>query len=180
VGLSECVLRIREGDPNARKHLTDTFSRLFAIYGESARFECYYTCNAVLVGSLDQQFSLWHGQTFGEDRAARERHQGREQEEEEEEEEEDHGTRRKMVKFNDSRSDQPDYQGFDEVRNLGDVEYLPIVFSAAEFERLFLLNHDQSGISVHSIVNYIYIIRHYMGDFGRQRTRANQNIQKLF
>jgi hypothetical protein len=91
----------------------------------------------------------------------------------------DSSWKNKMVKFNDTRKDEVDFTGYDVVTNLGDVEYLPTSFSAAEFERLFLLNHYQSNVSVDRVISYIYIIRHYMENWELLHTKAAQRIQTL-
>jgi hypothetical protein len=159
--------------------LLDTFAKLFGLYPETHQFQVVYTANAVLVGGYDGQFSLWHGQTCnarGSDLGLPEDDDGYEYAEERA-----GGKRRKrIVKFNDAKSGQVNYTGFDIVRNLGDVESLPTQFSASEFERLFLTCHDESNVSVHSVVNYIYIIRGYLSNYALYHTRADKKIQTLF
>jgi hypothetical protein len=173
LGIAECVLRVREGDERTRQHLVDTFSKLFGIYGEGSRFEVVYTANAVLQGSLDNKLSVWFGQTFDAVEASsssssstlpqRSRRGGG-----------GGGSSSRPV------NRQVDLCANDIVRNLGDVEYLPTQFDAEQFDRLYQANHEDSEVSVLFLINYVFIIRHFLDNYQLQHTTTRGRIQKLF
>jgi hypothetical protein len=153
---------VREGDPRIRDHLTDTFSKLFGIYGEGSRFEITYTANAVLRGGLDEKYSLWFGQTFDAPLAAAA-------------EPDPSG-----ASSGSGLNKQVDFQSNDIVRNLGDVEDLPLDFNAQQFDRLYQANHEQSDVTVVMLVNYVFIIRCFLDNYHQQHTVSQGRIQKLF
>jgi hypothetical protein len=156
-------LRVREGDTKIRQHLTDTFSKLFGIYGEGSRFEITYTANAVLQGGIDGKFSLWFGQTF--EAAA-----GGEGDE----------TPIGGAAHRRRPNKQVDFQSHDVVRNLGDIEYLPLDFNAQQFDLLYQANHEESNVSVVQLVNYVFVIRTFLDNYQLQHTSSVGRIQKLF
>jgi hypothetical protein len=66
------------------------------------------------------------------------------------------------------------------VRNLGDVEYLPLDFNVQQFDRLYQLNHEESDVSVVQLVNYVFVIRTFLDNYQLQHTSSVGRIQKLF
>jgi hypothetical protein len=66
-----------------------------------------------------------------------------------------------------------------EVRVLADVEQLPIDFDVGDFEDVFFANFENSAVSVHSLVNVVYIIRRYLPNFEADQ-RVGQRLVKLY
>jgi hypothetical protein len=61
-GLATAVLRVREDDnPDHERHLQSAFAILFRLYGPGY-FDVQTTLNVVLVGDVDQRYSLFYGQ----------------------------------------------------------------------------------------------------------------------
>ena len=65
------------------------------------------------------------------------------------------------------------------VRNLGDVSAIRTDFSADDFEEIFFATFDNTDVSVHSIVNVIYIITRYLGDYSTEQT-VGRHLTRLF
>jgi hypothetical protein len=66
-----------------------------------------------------------------------------------------------------------------EVHSLADVDSLPIDFDISDFEDVFFSNFDNSDVSVHSLVNIVYIVRRYLVNFEADQ-RVGQRLVKLY
>ena len=65
------------------------------------------------------------------------------------------------------------------VRNLGDVANLQTNFTANDFEEIFFGTFENTDVSVHSLVNVVYIITRYLDDYERDQT-VGRNLTRLF
>ena len=65
-GLSESVLRIKDGDARATEHLRRAFRTLFGIHGSKASYDVTVSCNAVLEGHgvKGTSYTLWYGHDY--------------------------------------------------------------------------------------------------------------------
>jgi hypothetical protein len=66
-----------------------------------------------------------------------------------------------------------------EVHSLADVDSLPVDFDISDFEDVFFSNFDNSDVSVHSLVNIVYIVRRYLVNFEADQ-RVGQRLVKLY
>ena len=65
------------------------------------------------------------------------------------------------------------------VRNLGDVAGLQVDYTADDFAEIFFGTFDNTDVSVHSLINVVWIINRYLGDFARDQT-VGRNLTRLF
>lgn len=65
------------------------------------------------------------------------------------------------------------------VRNLGDVADIPTDFNVDDFEGVFFANFENTEVSVHSIINIVFIITRYLDNFERNKT-VGQQLTKLY
>jgi hypothetical protein len=137
IGLAECTLRVRENDGRVRQHLMSTFSKLYGIYGPLSRFEVSYTANACLKGNLDDKWSIWYGLDYSNPL--------------------DRGSASINLLHAAEDREAEGFVGYDVVRDLGDVENLRVDFDADQFARLFYENHENSDVTVHSLVSIVFI-----------------------
>lgn len=155
-GVSIATLRIREGDPDARTHLTNAFAELFRVYeGPNVRFSVSVTANAILQAgsaSRSRTYSVWYGQHFNRP-----------------------GDNRNYNFANRTADGGPPT-----VSNLGDVRELSTLFSSNDFQRLFLANHSSSNVTVHSLISIVYLITRDLPNFQRDaRGRGPGRITHL-
>lgn len=60
------------------------------------------------------------------------------------------------------------------VRNLGDVAQLQADFDVNDFEGVFFANFENTEVSVHSIINIVWVITRYLDNFERDKTVGRQ------
>ena len=65
------------------------------------------------------------------------------------------------------------------VASLGDALNLRTIFTVEEFAEQFRRGFPNSDVSVHSLVNVVYLVRRYMGDYNRQRS-IGQHLRRLY
>ena len=65
------------------------------------------------------------------------------------------------------------------VRNLGDAAGLRVDYNADDFAEIFFGTFDNTDVSVHSLINVVWIINRYLGDFARDQT-VGRNLTRLF
>ena len=53
------------------------------------------------------------------------------------------------------------------VRNLGDVSSIPTHFGIDDFEDAFRKNFESSSVTVQGLINFVFVIRRYLGNFDR-------------
>ena len=61
------------------------------------------------------------------------------------------------VNFLDAQRDEEGFVGHHVVENLGDVENLRTDFDVNQFSQLFFMNHQDSDVTVDSLVSTVYI-----------------------
>jgi hypothetical protein len=104
------------------------------------RFDVTYTANVVLQGDQNRRYSLFYGQNF------------------------------------ESKNSIPrNYRSYAlgkvaAVVNLADVANLRTAFDIGDFEDVIKMQFPNSAVSVHSLVNIVYIIRRVMRDYHAEKT----------
>jgi hypothetical protein len=66
------------------------------------------------------------------------------------------------------------------IRRLAQVGQLPTQFALQDFEHVFFGNFEDTSVTVHSIICYVYLIRRYMSNYEQQRTTGDRKMQTLF
>jgi hypothetical protein len=62
------------------------------------------------------------------------------------------------------------------VKDLSDATRLRTSFNQSHFEKMFFGNFEDSDVRVHSMINVVYIIRRFLGDYANQR-RLPDNVR---
>lgn len=65
------------------------------------------------------------------------------------------------------------------VSSVGEALNLRTIFTVEEFAEQFRRGFPNSDVSVHSLVNIVYLVRRYMGDYSRQR-QIGQHLRRLY
>ena len=65
------------------------------------------------------------------------------------------------------------------VRNLGDVGNLRTDYTANDFENVFYANFDDTDVTVHSVINLVWVITKYLDNFERDKT-VGQRLTRVF
>jgi len=66
------------------------------------------------------------------------------------------------------------------IQTPAEVLKLPTEFQVSDFANVYFDAFPDSGVSVHSLVNLIYICRRYLSDFQRDRYYKNANQKRIW
>jgi hypothetical protein len=66
------------------------------------------------------------------------------------------------------------------ISSLGDIEKIPTHFSVDEFADAFFNFHTDSDVSIHSLVNIVYLARRLLTDYADDRTSVGKKLVTLW